>query len=85
MSVHCQHACEGDDVIEETKDCFWIVWSPTGDKPPSYRHSTYEEAVREAERLATNAPGQEFYVLGAEAMRVVDNMKRVCFERPLPF
>ncbi|MCE4544622.1 MULTISPECIES: hypothetical protein [unclassified Caballeronia] len=71
--------------MTEDRDTFWIVWCPTGTAPPSHRHEHYEQAVREAERLATLAPGKEFYVMGAEAMRVVDNMKRVTFSREIPF
>jgi hypothetical protein len=67
------------------QDMFWLVWCPTGSQPPQYRHVDYLEAVREAERLAKSAPGQQFYVLAAESMRVVDNMQRVEFARPIPF
>lgn len=71
--------------MTEMKDMFWLVWCPTGHNPPSYRHTDYLEAAREAERLAKDVPGKEFYVLGAETMRVVDNMQRVDFARPIPF
>ena len=71
--------------MTEMKDMFWLVWCPTGHHPPSYRHTDYLEAVREAERLAKEIPGKEFYVLGAETMRVVDSMQRVDFARPIPF
>lgn len=60
---------------------FFLVWCPTGTKSPRFRHETYEDAVKEAERLAKDVPGQEFYVLCAETMRKVDNMTRVYFER----
>lgn len=67
---------------------FWLVWSPTGARPPHYRHASHQAAVNEAERLAATHPGQEFIVLGAEALRLVDSMKRVEFVDPgeeLPF
>jgi hypothetical protein len=32
-----------------------------------------------------SAPGQEFYVMAADTMRIVDNMKRVDFVREMPF
>lgn len=71
--------------MNDERDVFWLVWSPTGARPPTYRHENYPDAVREAERLARSAPGQEFYVLAAETMRCVDNMKRVDFVREVPF
>lgn len=46
-------------------DTFWIVWCPTGARPPSHRHETYQDAVREAERLAECAYPSEFFVLRA--------------------
>lgn len=46
---------------------FFIVWCPTGTSPPSHRHDTFEDAQREAERLAECAPRAEFFVLGALA------------------
>lgn len=42
---------------------FWLVWSPNGDRPPSYRHATEDAALREANRLADRFPGREFYVM----------------------
>ena len=42
---------------------FWLVWCPTGSRPPSRRHGNKEAAQQEAERLARCAPGQSFYVL----------------------
>jgi len=71
--------------MSEMQDTFWLVWCPTGSQPPSHRHADFLDAVREAERLARCAPGQQFYVLGAETMRVIDNMQRVDFARPIPF
>ncbi len=45
------------------KPPFWLVWSPTGDRPPSYRHTTEDAALREANRLADANPGRVFYVM----------------------
>lgn len=56
---------------------FWLVWSPTGTKSPSHRHSSEGLACIEAERLARLAPGQHFYVLHADQLRYVDSMHRV--------
>lgn len=71
--------------MTETRDAFFIVWSPTGAKPPKHRHDDYIAAVREAERLATANPGAEFYVMAAQTLRIVDNMHRVDFAMPMPF
>lgn len=46
---------------------FFVVWNPQAG-PPTYRHATYEEARREAVRLAGEARGQEFFVLEARAV-----------------
>jgi hypothetical protein len=71
--------------MSEERETFWIVWCPTGSQPPRHQHAGYDQAVREAERLAMSAPGQEFYVMAADTMRIVDNMKRVDFVREMPF
>lgn len=47
---------------------FFLVWSPTGQHPPTHRHSERALARREAERLAELHPGAEFYVLAAESV-----------------
>lgn len=41
---------------------FYVVWNPQG-RTPTYKHSTEELARTEAERLARNNPGQQFYVM----------------------
>lgn len=46
-------------------DTFFLVWSPTGSRPPSHRHDTVDSALAEATRLAREARGAEFYVLYA--------------------
>ncbi len=50
-------------------DPFWIVWCPTGDRPPRYRHSEEGTAVAEAERLAQVHPGRTFVVLSSVCAR----------------
>jgi hypothetical protein len=63
----------------QTEKAFWLVWSPTGVRPPKYRHASEQSAVTEAERLAQAHPGQLFVVLEAVAARRVDNMVRTTF------
>lgn len=52
---------------------FWIVWNPNGTNP-RHRHTDEQSAFREAERLASKHPNQEFFVLvalgGAEKVDV---------------
>lgn len=43
---------------------FWMVWNPAG-RSPTFRHTTKAFALAEAERLAKDHPGQNFYVLQA--------------------
>lgn len=42
---------------------FWIVWSPQGRTPPSHRHWSKDDAMREAERLAKASPNAEFFAM----------------------
>ena len=44
---------------------FFLVWSPTGARPPKYRHPLRAVAQAEAERLARENPTHEFFVLAA--------------------
>jgi hypothetical protein len=55
---------------------FWMVWCPSRN-PPVYKHESENNAIHEAERLAKANPGEQFFVLEAVALRVVDNMQRV--------
>ena len=67
-------------------DAFFIVWCPTGPTPPKHRHEVREHAVQEAERLARAHPGNEFFVMQADTMRAVNDMKRVDYMSPdIPF
>lgn len=63
----------------QTEKAFWLVWSPTGVRPPKYRHLTEQSAITEAERLAREHRGQLFVVLEAVAARRVDDMQRTMF------
>ncbi|PXW28238.1 hypothetical protein [Paraburkholderia caballeronis] len=71
----------------ENKQTFWLVWSPTSERPPRFRHGSEESATKEAERLARANPGQMFVVLEAKAARRVDDMVRTTFvdESEIPF
>ena len=51
-----------------TPPTFFLVWSPAGRTPPSKRHVTEAAARQEAERLAAENPGSEFYVLQAQSV-----------------
>ncbi|NIJ18457.1 hypothetical protein FHS95_000126 [Sphingomonas naasensis] len=42
---------------------FWLVWCPSGDHAPRFKHGSVSSAEREAERLADLHPGREFYVV----------------------
>lgn len=41
---------------------FWMVWCPSK-KEPTKRHNSYSHAKSEAERLARDNPGLDYYVL----------------------
>jgi hypothetical protein len=58
---------------------FWLVWSPTGQRPPRYQHPTYGSAQVEADRLARENPGCQFYVLQPVDSRVVRGLTRETF------
>lgn len=47
-----------------SEEQFWAVWNPAHGEP-TVRHSSFEIAKAEAERLARFNPGQKFYVLAA--------------------
>lgn len=49
---------------------FFVVWNPQAG-PPTFRHSSYEDARREAVRLAGLHKGYEFIVLEARAIAKV--------------
>lgn len=45
-------------------EAFWTVWNPAR-SAPTVRHDSREEALREAERLASIQPNDSFYVMQA--------------------
>ena len=50
---------------------FYMLWSPSGSKPPRIRHETQESEQKEAERLAIEHPGHEFFVMAAMTRSVM--------------
>jgi hypothetical protein len=66
-------------VNTKTESAFWLVWSPTGARPPKHRHLSEQSATTEAERLAREHRGQLFVVLESIAARRVDDMQRTTF------
>ncbi|MPW17903.1 hypothetical protein GCT13_13385 [Paraburkholderia sp. CNPSo 3157] len=75
--------------MSATGKAFWLVWSPSGVTPPKYRDESRESAIAEAERLARERVGAEFYVLAATDLRAVDRMVRTQLlsidDRDIPF
>lgn len=66
---------------------FWLVWNPNG-RNPTFRHAFEENAIREAERLARDNPGETFVVLASVAARSVSDMQRLDLRPPrddIPF
>ena len=45
---------------------FWVVWSPRGGGP-RYRHTSFELAHKEADRLAKRLPNRHFYIMECSA------------------
>lgn len=59
------------------QDAFFIVWNPEG-RNPQFRHESFSAATREAERLAMQSPGQNFFVM--QAHRRVSTAKPIEIE-----
>ena len=59
---------------------FWMIVG-IGQNPPRARHETEHAAFAEANRLARNNPGIEFYVLESMARAVKDEVR---FDRMKP-
>lgn len=53
-----------DNSLKFEEDSFYMVWNP-GNYPPTKRHKTREEAIKEAHRLCNKQPNTDFYVLEA--------------------
>ena len=56
-------------------DPFWLVWCPTGTRPPQHRHESENSAVAESERLAQCYPGRTFIVLSSVSARRFGSME----------
>jgi len=63
---------------------FWLVWCPTGARPPGYRHVTEESARREAQRLASQNPLSVFFVVEAKTAIKLD-IDELTSEDDIPF
>jgi hypothetical protein len=67
-----------------TEQAFWMVWSPQG-HAPTVQHFEEKRAVGEAQRLARENPGREFYVLLAQTKYVKADVQCVRLEPEMPF
>lgn len=67
------------------QDKFWLVWSPTGTRPPQQKHPSNESAIAEAKRLARAHRGQQFIVMEATDGFEVNDVRHTVFLRPVPF
>jgi hypothetical protein len=63
---------------------FYLVWNPFGHSP-SFRHATYDSALKESRRLAQENPCATFYVLAAMSKSKNVSVQTVELERELPF
>lgn len=60
---------------------FFLVWSPAGIHPPTYRHLGHGSAQTEAQRLAHLHPGETFFVLIAcDSFKRTDTEHQVLFD-----
>lgn len=62
---------------------FWMVWN-VGGCEPRYQHTSENNAIHEAERLAREHPGEAFVVLEAIHARKVSDMRSLNFRVPSP-
>jgi hypothetical protein len=66
----------------------FFVWNPSGGQWKQ-KHTTYDSAQTEAERLAKVNPGVEFFVLGALGSAKIEPYPKVftefVIEPPMPF
>lgn len=63
-------------------DRFWLVCNPERIQfhPPSFKHTDFNSASAEAERLARENPGQEFHVLASVESYQKHDVHRVQFD-----
>lgn len=59
---------------------FWMVWSPTGNTPTRMRHLSRENAEVAAKEMAQTYRGQEFFVMQACSLSMVDGVKTTVLE-----
>jgi hypothetical protein len=64
--------------MQNESDIFF-VWNPSGGQW-KHKHTTYESAQKESERLARLNPGQKFYVIGALGFAHVEPYPKVFTE-----
>jgi len=70
---------------EKSNIPFWLVWRDGG-WAPQYKHDSRKSAENEAERLARENPGQDFYVLMPVSRTVKsDVVTERFFDDELPF
>lgn len=43
---------------------FYLLWSPAGDRNPTFTHDSFDSALTEAKRLAETT-GKTFYIVAA--------------------
>lgn len=66
--------------VPKTEKQFWMVYR-RGDRSPTREHPSRFEAVHEADRLARNNPGVQFYVLeslGCKISSIVEPTWKEC-------
>jgi hypothetical protein len=76
-SMYFRHSTLGDILEQALKQKrsskkFWMV---KGNGPTNFKHRSKEAAMAEAERLANQYPGSEFYVLEAICIKKASNME----------
>jgi hypothetical protein len=65
-------------------ESFYVVWNPRGGNP-RVRHDYEGQAEQEAERLARENPGQQFYVLRATKFYERNDIRCVQLNERMPF
>lgn len=63
--------------------CFWMVYG-ADQRAPTVRHTSEAVAIAEAQRLARNNPGIEFFVLESVARAIKADVAFDRIERPDP-
>lgn len=64
---------------------FWIVWNPDSTRIPTHRHDYGYKAIAEAQRLAKENVGQQFYVLKAIGKAQVKSSIYTDLQEDVPF